>query len=266
MLSLGLYGEASKRSVKHLDRVSEIELALRWQQGDREAADQLVAACLPFVISIALEYRRWGVPLEDIAQEGAIGLLRAARKFDPKKECRLTTYAAYWIRAEIREYLVRAYRVVRLGTTKSERRALRAYRTTKESDPEALALASGLTIERAAAILPILTARETSLDATPDERSPLADRLEGGGPTPEFEAARNEANSRAGALIATALGALNDRERLIVRQRMMTDSPITLEAIGARLGVSKERVRQLEERARSKLQLSLASLRELPDS
>ncbi len=262
MLSLGSYGEMSRRSVKNLDRKTEIELTKRWQSGDRDAAEQLVAACLPFVISIAVEYRRWGLPLEDIAQEGAIGLLRAARKFDPQKECRLTTYAGYWIRAEIREYLVRAYRVVRLGTTKCERRALRAYRTTKETDPEALALASGLTVERATAILPILSAREASLDAVTDDHAPLADRLEAAGPTPEFEAARNEASAQAGLLIATALKALDDRERLIVRERLMTDSPMTLEAIGTVLGVSKERVRQLEERARAKLQLSLESLRE----
>ena len=79
-------------------------------------------------MSIALEYRRWGIPLEDIVQQGNLGLLRAAAKFDPARECRLATYAAYWIRAEIRDYVVRAYRVVRLGTTKAERRALRAYR------------------------------------------------------------------------------------------------------------------------------------------
>src|SRR5208282_411377 len=101
-----------------------------------------------FVISIAVEYRRWGVPLEDIIQQGNLGLLRAARKFDVTRECRLATYAAYWIRAEIREYVVRGFRVVRLGTTKSERRALRTYRTTGESDPERLAASSGLTPER----------------------------------------------------------------------------------------------------------------------
>ena len=100
--------------------------------GDQHAGTQIVEACLPFVVSIALEYRRWGVPLEDIIQQGNVGLLKAAAKFDPERECRLATYAAYWIRAEIREYVVRAFRVVRLGTTKGERRALRAYRTREE--------------------------------------------------------------------------------------------------------------------------------------
>ena len=155
---------ASVSDVTPLDRETERQLARRWRAGDRAAGDKLVTACLPFVISIALEYRRWGVPLEDIIQQGNLGLLRAATKFDPARDCRLATYAAYWIRAEIRDYVVRAYRVVRLGTTKAERRALRAYRKTRETDPTALAEASGMTPEKAAMLLPLLAGRETSLE------------------------------------------------------------------------------------------------------
>ena len=128
--------------VAPLTREAERELARRWRAGDARAGERIVTACLPFVISIALEYRRWGLPLEDVAQQGALGLLRAAAKFDLDRECRLATYASYWIRAEIRDYVVRGYRVVRLGTTKAERRALRAYRKTRESDPSALAAVS----------------------------------------------------------------------------------------------------------------------------
>src|SRR6476620_11426950 len=135
-------------TVKVLDRDTERDLARRWIAGDRNAGRKIIEACLPFVVSIALEYRRWGVPLEDIIQQGNLGLLKAAAKFDLSRECRLATYAAYWIRAEIREYVVRGYRVVRLGTTKGERRALRAYRTTKESDPVKLAAVSGMSIEK----------------------------------------------------------------------------------------------------------------------
>src|SRR6516162_8885697 len=102
----------SLAEIEPLDREAERALARRWRAGDKRAGDRLVTACLPFVISIALEYRRWGVPLEDIVQQGNIGLLRAASKFDLDRECRLATYAAYWIRAEIRDYVVRAYRVV----------------------------------------------------------------------------------------------------------------------------------------------------------
>ncbi len=90
-----------------LDRATELDLALRWREGDRRAGNLLVAACLPFVTAIAFEYRLWGVPHDDIVQQGAIGLLRAVEKFDPGKDCRLATYAAYWIRAEIRDYVAR---------------------------------------------------------------------------------------------------------------------------------------------------------------
>jgi RNA polymerase sigma-32 factor len=129
-----------------------------------------VLSCLTFVLSIALEYRRWGVPFEDIVQQGNLGLLRAAKKFNPDKECRLATYAAYWIRAEIREYVVRACRVALLG--------------------------------------------------------------------------------------------LSERERWIVRRRMMSEEPTTLQEICGLLGVSKERVRQLEERAKAKLRGALFEMRE----
>src|SRR5262249_28978801 len=101
---------------------AEHDLAVRWRAGDRDAGPELIEACLPFVMPIALEYRRWGLPLEDIVQEGNIGLLKAAERFDPDRGCRLATYAAYWIRAEIREYVARGYRIVRLGSSKSERR------------------------------------------------------------------------------------------------------------------------------------------------
>lgn len=249
-------------SVQPLDRETERELAKRWIKGDKRAGEKIVEACLPFVISVALEYRRWGVPLEDIIQQGNLGLLRAAKKFDPGKDCRLATYAVYWIRAEIREYVVRAYRVVRLGTTKGERRALRAYRTTHESDPEKLAAASGLTTERIERLLPLLMARETSLDANTNDMPPAVERMSSSTPTPEDESGANETRARAKAAVTEALRGLSDRERLIVKERMMTDEPVTLQRLGEMLGVSKERVRQLEERARGKLRSQLEGLRE----
>jgi len=243
-----------------LDRETELELSRRWRAGDKQAGDKLVSACLPFVMSIAFEYRRWGVPLEDIVQQGNIGLLRAAAKFDLDKECRLATYAAYWIRAEIRDYVVRAYRVVRLGTTKAERRALRQYRKTKESDPAALASASGMTIEKAERLLPLLVAREASLDAHGSETSSMLDRLASAGPSPEEEVSEGERRGRARLAIGRALRELSDRKRMIVRERLMSDEPRTLQELGVELGVSKERVRQLEERACGKLRARLEQM------
>ena len=243
--------------VEPLTREEERALALKYQKGDRDAGRRIVEACLPFVVAIAIEYRRWGVPLEDIIQQGNVGLMRAVAKFDTSKECRLATYAAYWIRAEIREYVVRAYRVVRLGTTKAERRALRAYRTTRESDPERLAAVSGLPVDRVRSLLPLLQAREASLEASQDDRAPVVDRLAASGPSPEDEAGTNEDAERSRAAVREALRDLNDRETLIVRDRLMADEPRTLQELGEKLGVSKERVRQLEQRTLTKLRQRL---------
>jgi RNA polymerase sigma-32 factor len=252
----------SLANVRVLDRETERDLARRWSAGDQRAGTKIVEACLPFVVSIAFEYRRWGVPLEDIIQQGNLGLLKAAAKFNPDRECRLATYAAYWIRAEIREYVVRAFRVVRLGTTKSERRALRAYRKTKVTDPAALAEMSGLSEERARTLLPLLIGREVSLDAPAGENGCVA-RTPAAGPSPEDEAARSEFTRRAAGVVHDAVEHLDARERLIVKERLMSEEPPTLQELGTRLGVSKERVRQLEERARTKLRGGLAGLTEL---
>jgi RNA polymerase sigma-32 factor len=258
-LSLRAYRE-DMSSFAPLDRDTERRLARRWALGDKRAGEKLVLGCLPFVITIALEYRRWGVPLEDIVQQGNVGLLRATKKFDPERECRLATYAAYWIRAEIREYVVRAYRVVRLGTTKAERRALRAYRTTGETDPERLAEASGLTPERVSRLLPILAARETSLDAQTGNIPSAIERVPAPISSPEEEVCAEEMRALSKEAVDSALATLSERERLIVRRRMMSDEPLTLQELGDLLGVSKERVRQLEERAKNKLAGSLAGI------
>ena len=108
---------AQLSSYPPLSEKEELAMTYAWRNGDKRAGDRLTCACLPFVVSVAMEYRRWGILMEDIIQQGNIGLLRAAERFDPTKQCRLITYAAYWIRAEIREFVIRAYRVVRFGTT-----------------------------------------------------------------------------------------------------------------------------------------------------
>jgi RNA polymerase sigma-32 factor len=238
---------------KPLSREEEQRLTKLYQKGSILSGDKLIQSCLPFVIRIALEYRKWGVPLEDIVQQGNLGLLRALRKFDPARECRLTTYAAYWIRAEIREFVVRAYRVVRLGTTKGERRALRAFRRHGVSDVSELADVSGLSEERVEQLLPLLQARESSLDASPDGMTTMLERMAAAGPSPEESLSKDESDNRRHTAIDVAMLELSDREQLIVRERFLREDPLTLEALGVQLGVSKERVRQLEERARKKL-------------
>jgi len=157
---------ASLRRVEILDAESERELAQSWADGNQPAGARLIESSLPFVISIAREYRRWGVPLEDLIQQGNLGLLKAASKFDPEKNCRLITYAAYWIRAEIRDYVVRSYRIVRLGTTRTERRAMRAFRRKTFESAQTLAEESGMPLRRAKQLWPLLARGDVSLDAT----------------------------------------------------------------------------------------------------
>ncbi len=243
-----------------LNPEQEQDLALRWRAGDHEAGRKMIEACLPFVMTIALEYRRWGLPLEDIVQEGNIGLLKAADRFDPSRGCRLATYAAYWIRAEIREYVARGYRIVRLGSSKSERRALRAYRRTREKNPAALAQLSGLTQERAAELLPLLMARDVSLEASPDDGFAPMDRIASSIPSPEDNAAESDERALLSKALKQVVSELSPREQRIVTERWLTESPVTLEELGTSFGVSKERVRQLEERAKKRMRARIEEI------
>lgn len=243
-----------------LSAEAERELATRHRAGDRDAGRKLIEACLPFVMTIALEYRRWGLLLEDIVQEGNIGLLKAADRFDPDRGCRLATYAAYWIRAEIREYVARGYRIVRLGSSKSERRALRIYRKTHERDPEALAELSGLSEARATELLPLLMARDVSLERTPDDGKAPVDRLASDMRNPEEEACLADERAQLKEALLQVVAELSPREQRIVHERWLTDEPETLEHLGEAFGVSKERVRQLEERAKKRMRERLSAL------
>ncbi len=246
------------RDISPLDPAVERELARKWAEGDQAAGSRLVEASLPFVIRIAKEYRRWGVPMEDLIQQGNLGLLKAAAKFDPEKECRLVTYAVYWIRAEIREYVVRGYRIVRLGTTRTERRALRTFRRSGVDSVEALAEKSGMPLARCQKLWPLLAQGDVSLDVTYEDSTSALDRLPSEHVGPEEQVGRElELEGVRGALGA-ALGKLSDRERRIIDARILSEEPCTLEQLGRELGVSKERVRQLEERARMRLRTSLA--------
>ena len=249
---------ASLTGIRPLDPDDEKELARRWREGDERAGQRLIESSLPFVIRIAREYRRWGAPLEDLVQQGNLGLLKAAAKFDPEKDCRLITYAAYWIRAEIRDYVVRGYRIVRLGTTRTERRAMRAFRRQGVESAEELAAESGMPAARAEKLWPLLTQGDVSLNVQFDDRAPGIDRLADHRMTPDQRVERDHTIDGVRAALRGALAALTDRERRIVEARMLAEDPITLETLGSEMGVSKERVRQLEVRAREKLRSSLA--------
>jgi RNA polymerase sigma-32 factor len=250
---------SSLRGIAPLDTETERSLAQAYKAGDRNAGVKLVEACLPFVIRIAVEYRRWGVPIEDLVQQGNLGLLRAAEKFDGEKEVRLISYAVYWIRAEIRDYLVRSYRIVRLGTTRSERRALRVYRRETIEGVADLAERSGMPIARCEMLWPLLTQHDSSLDATYDDaRGPAVERMQGNTPTPEDLTDWRRETVTTKSAVRGALRSLDKRERRIAQARLLSDEPSTLEALGKEFGVSKERVRQLEVRVRDKLRSALS--------
>ena len=239
----------------------ERNIVLAWRSGDRAAGDRLIKAFLPFVVSIAIEYRRWNTPLDDIIQQGCVGLLRAAKRFDPDREVRLVTYAAYWIRAEIRDHVMRCYRIVRLGTTKGERRALRTYRMTLENRPEKLALASGLSVRRTEQLLPLLSSSDAPFEAgTSDSVVPYQDRIASDAVSPEEATMRAFDGLVMRTKLARALSNLSGREQLIARERWLSEPPSTLEALGSRLGVTKERVRQIEDRTRQKVRDRLLEL------
>ncbi len=256
--------DAYRRDLAHvapLRAAEEIELTRRWRRGDRQAGGRLVESSLPFVIKVAKEYRRWGIPMEDLIQQGNLGLLKAAAKFDPDQGCRLITYAVYWIRAEIREYVVRGYRIVRLGSTRTERKAMRIYRREGISSVEELVAHSGMPAARARKLWPILTQRDFALDASTDERGPAVDRICAECESPEETLVRKERIDGVRAKLGRALLTLSERERRIVEQRLLTEEPRTLASIGRELGVSKERVRQLQVRACGKLRDALAEYR-----
>ena len=252
----------SKKSNRLTTPEEECALVLAWRDGDQKAGDKLIKAFLPFVVSISLEYRRWPVALDDIIQQGCLGLLRAAHRFDPSLGVRLVTYAAYWIRAEIRDYVLRSYRIVRLGTTKGERKALRSYRTTQESQPERLAQVSGLSVARVETLLPLLAAADASFDSSVGEGGiPFQERLAHHGLSPEETTIRSLDGKRLRASILEVLAQLSSREQLIARERWLAEPPTTLEALGNRLGVTKERVRQIEDRTREKVRARLRELK-----
>ena len=199
--------------------------------------------------------------MEDIVQEGNIGLLKAAERYDPERGCRLATYAAFWIQAEIREHVARGYRIVRLGSSKGERRALRIYRRTREKNPRALAKLSGLSEQQARDLLPLLMARDVSFEhATGDNGQALADRFVSDAHSPEEELCAAYERKRLEVAIQHVVSELGPRERRIVEQRWVADEPQTLRQLGVAFGVSKERVRQIEERAKKRMRGQLAQI------
>jgi RNA polymerase sigma-32 factor len=178
------------------------------------------------------------------------------QRFDAARTQTLQSYAGYWIRAEIREYVVRTYRIVRLGSTRTERKALRTFRVRSIETPEQLALESGMPLARCEQLWPLLARGDSQLDDTRKCAAPL-DRVMCNPHDPEVLALQSERASQLRARVSAALSQLSERERRIIEARMMIDEPRTLESLASELGLSRERVRQLEAAAKAKIKCQL---------
>ena len=249
-----------------LSVAEEHRLSRRWRTlEDRDALARLVEAHLGLVIRIATEFRHSGPSMEDLIQEGNLGLTIAARRFDPSRATRLATYATYWIRACMLEHVVRSHGPVRIGTTRSQRKIFfglgrarrKLEREGETADAESLASALGVEREDIESMTPRLTGRDVSLDAprSIDDRRQVGNMLAEDGPTPEEMVAGVEEEDSRKTKLFEGLKVLDPRERAIIKARHMRQRPATLASLGKKFGISRERVRQLELRAKAKLRV-----------
>jgi RNA polymerase sigma-32 factor len=247
----------------------EYALAVRLQRdGDLEAAHRLVCANLRFVVKVAMEYRGYGLRLPDLVQEGNIGLMQAVRKFDPERGLRLITYAVWWIRATIQSYIMRSWSLVKIGTTQAQKKLFyklaqtrKALRDLTGSDSLA-GVADQLEVSEAAVeeMAQRLGQRDLSLDVEVNEGDgyTLLDILPDRRANQETTLISREERRLLGERTQAALAALPDRERQIIEQRILGETPRTLQEIADEFGISRERVRQLEQNALRRLKAALA--------
>jgi RNA polymerase sigma-32 factor len=259
--------------------VEEEQRLARVYRGDRNgrAGHQLVTANLRFVVKVAYEYRSYGFRMADLIQEGNIGLMRAVQKFDPDKEIRLISYAVWWIRAYIQNYILRSWSLVKLGTTQAQRKLFFSLARTKreldrmsvahgaDSDGEDAGKIARKLRVKPAEVLEMaqrMEGRDLSLDAPlgEDGASTHVDFVVGEGATQDAELETAQEQQVMQRRVAAALARLDQRERFIIEQRIMSDAPMTLKDLGEHFGFSRERARQLEIRAKEKLKGELGAL------
>jgi RNA polymerase sigma-32 factor len=256
----------------------EQELARTFRRkGDSRSAHRLVTANLRFVVKVSYEYRSYGLRMADLVQEGNIGLMKAVQKFDPEKGIRLISYAVWWIRAYIQNYILKSYSLVKLGTTQAQRKLFFSLaRTKRELDKMSAEHGADSDGENAAKIAKKLKvkaseveemsqrmgARDFSLDAPMGEDGSYThlDLLVGDGATQDHELSTAQQERVVQGRVGEALARLDPRERYIIEQRIMGDQPLTLKELGEHFGCSRERARQLETRAKEKLKRELEAL------
>ena len=266
------------RKFPMLAKDQEFMLAQRWKEHqDPEAAHQLVTSHLRLVAKIAMGYRGYGLPLGEVISEGNVGLMQAVKKFEPDKGFRLATYAMWWIRASIQEYILRSWSLVKMGTTAAQKKLFFNLRKAKsqisafeEGDmrPEQVRIIAtklGVLDEEVISMNRRLSGPDSSLNAPlrSDSESEWQDWLQDDTQVSQESAlAETEEHTIRMSLLDEAMKELSDRERHILTERRLKDDPTTLEDLAAEYGVSRERVRQIEVRAFEKLQKAMRSAAE----
>jgi RNA polymerase sigma-32 factor len=251
-----------------LERQDEYMFAQRWRDGDREAAHRLVTSHLRLVAKIAIGYRGYGLPISEVISEGNVGLMQAVKRFEPEKGFRFATYAMWWIKAAIQEYILRSWSLVKLGTTANQKKLFFNLRKTKikisaleEGDlrPDQVKIIArwlGVT-EQDVVDMNRRLGGDVSLNAPIRQEGDLGewqDRLVDEISDQETRLAESEESDNRRKALGESLSVLNDRERRIFEARRLTDDPITLGDLASEFGVSRERVRQIEVRAFEKVQ------------
>ncbi len=254
-----------------LSREEEFALAHRWrEQRDERAMHKLVEAYSRLVVAAAQKYRHYGLPLGDLMQEGEIGLLQAAARFEPERDIRFSTYATWWIRAAMQDFVLRNWSIVRTGTTAAQKSLffnLRRLRQKLETVDGKLTAGGHQQIATLLAV-PVgeviqMEGRmggDVSLNAPirADSGSEMQDFLVADTPTPESLTMQRHDRRVRQQWLFQAMAKLDDRERRIIQRRQLTEEAVTLEDLGQEMGVSKERVRQLESRAMGKLKQEMS--------
>ena len=260
-----------------LDAETEWALARAWRDhGDEQALHRLINAYMRLAVSIASKFRRYGMPMNDLIQEAGMGLMKAANKFDPDRELRFSTYATWWIRASIQDYLMRNWSMVRVGSTSNQKSLFFNYKRIKAKF-EREALARGEEINSASIQqlvadelrIPLhdvefmggrLAGSDFSLNAMQsqdEDGREWIDSLEDDAEQAEAQVEQSHDRAQLREWLLHAMAGLSERERLIIRERMLIEEPRTLESLGEELNLSKERVRQVQAAAFQKMRVSL---------
>jgi len=257
-----------------LDAETELDLARAWRDNqDERALHRLVNAYLRLAVSMAGKYRRYGAPMPDLVQEAGVGLMKAAEKFDPDRGVRFSTYAVWWIKASIQDYVMRNWSVVRTGSTSSQKALffnLRRVRAKFEREAGSdhidneelrrkIAIEVGVPVRDVEMMDARLSGSDFSLNAQQagEEGREWVETLEDDSPRADHTVERERDLARARDWLSDAMDTLNERERMIIRERKLRDDPRTLESLGAELSLSKERIRQLEVQALKKMRRRL---------